>query len=792
MFFKRWMRSRNTLVQIIFGFAAALVLTAGIGTTLVCGYVRDRIADGEAAGSRKMAAQWQAQLGSLDQAMKRLCVMLYADNDVRALMYLTGEEDYERLGVLNALNATYLKSHPEIQSIWIYNPLKAQYYSTSGRLNDRDREWDKLMSSDDELPVLQPIIRVWNPVDGGGSDATAARVLTYLMKDSTGGRNAGGAVILNVRLDALPGFRDDADEEAGGRQDRVFVYDARSRFVPLSASADEAGEQVGRAVQARYEAAASSSSAETSAHVGTFTVRANGETYRVAAADPGTGWVLLYAAYAEPEPPALHAVRTGAIVGTAALLAALSFAYRLLARKVLQPPGPLMDRLPPEGQQKAKGAGPEPADAAGFLRVLEEAGEDIRALMRERLSSRSVMKRYFLRRLLESGSAVTEDELARARRQYDLRLTPQAPILVCLLRIDDYASQARRMQPDELNAMRFVVGQAATEIVSREFAVEAVDLGDDRTALIVAFSRNKEEADADAERLGARIREAQQHLMRRFKVSVTVACSSLVQDVGQAPTACHEAEQISHYRFVQGKRAFLVPADVSRRVVPLSVDAVFQIERKFIGLLIRGDLRPAGEQLDVLLRLVSEMAYHDMRYLLLHLVNSLKHALYEADTIPLRAPQIDELFDSRRLFEQETMEEFRQRLIEAVNETFEAAVLPSDEETALAESIRRYILDRHADPNLGVAQIAAAFDRTVPFANLLFESSYGMAIPAYIHHVRIDKAVELMENTKLELEEIVRLTGWTNVGHFHRQFEARYGFGPRDYVSQLAGKRLTP
>jgi YesN/AraC family two-component response regulator len=61
---------------------------------------------------------------------------------------------------------------------------------------------------------------------------------------------------------------------------------------------------------------------------------------------------------------------------------------------------------------------------------------------------------------------------------------------------------------------------------------------------------------------------------------------------------------------------------------------------------------------------------------------------------------------------------------------------------------------------------------------------FGMSIPEYINQIRLNKAVEWMENSKLSIQEIMRRVGVENESYFYKLFKAKFGMTPREYIAQ--------
>jgi len=62
-----------------------------------------------------------------------------------------------------------------------------------------------------------------------------------------------------------------------------------------------------------------------------------------------------------------------------------------------------------------------------------------------------------------------------------------------------------------------------------------------------------------------------------------------------------------------------------------------------------------------------------------------------------------------------------------------------------------------------------------------FQAATGMAPLAYLQDLRVEMAKELLESTRLSLEQVVERTGYTDVSAFRRLFARRVGLAPALY-----------
>lgn len=66
----------------------------------------------------------------------------------------------------------------------------------------------------------------------------------------------------------------------------------------------------------------------------------------------------------------------------------------------------------------------------------------------------------------------------------------------------------------------------------------------------------------------------------------------------------------------------------------------------------------------------------------------------------------------------------------------------------------------------------------------LFKKYMGMTIITYVHKVRIEKSVRLMEEKKLAIKEAAEAVGYQNLNHFYKYFHIQMGVTPAVYMKQ--------
>ena len=104
----------------------------------------------------------------------------------------------------------------------------------------------------------------------------------------------------------------------------------------------------------------------------------------------------------------------------------------------------------------------------------------------------------------------------------------------------------------------------------------------------------------------------------------------------------------------------------------------------------------------------------------------------------------------------------------------------SDERAMLTAGVE--YLGRHAlDPELRIADCAAACGRSEPYFRRLFRRVYGQTPGGYLTDLRIRRAQELLQTGEMSVTETALASGYSDVYYFCRVFRQKTGLTPTEY-----------
>lgn len=95
--------------------------------------------------------------------------------------------------------------------------------------------------------------------------------------------------------------------------------------------------------------------------------------------------------------------------------------------------------------------------------------------------------------------------------------------------------------------------------------------------------------------------------------------------------------------------------------------------------------------------------------------------------------------------------------------------------------IKAYIAENYSDPNLSAQSISEIFGINASYLSTLFKAHADTRLVDYIHEVRINHAISLLENTNQSVDQICKNVGYGSSSTFFRAFKKYRGTTPSAY-----------
>ncbi|MFD0693608.1 AraC family transcriptional regulator [Paenibacillus sp. GCM10027628] len=781
-FFKR----NKYFTRIFIWITCITLLIISSFSALIYFNVENKVLNREYENSQKVLLQMKYNIDYLDSMIRNLTLSTYSNNDVKALMYLNESETFENLKILNNLNNTLVANNPFIQSIYIYNNHKHVYYSTSDGIFHNDHQLEQILKTYTNIPLLKAIVRN-TEVNNTSTGKKYDTVLSYIMCENVDSENnMDGAVILNIKLDWLLNNIKAINQLNDSVHSQLYVLDSNGQFIEADPTKTITDTSLGASLKAAYEQLVMNQQSTAKETPGFFTESINHEKYLISYIHlSNTGWTLLEGKpYNEVYASLKQLLDTILLITLIILIVALLLSMSV-SRGIYSPVKRLVEvtALMDDEEDEGSRLSPRTHDEFSYLtEVYQKSKERIKQYHVEKKKNIGIMKLYFLRKLLFNSNSLNSNEFDDLLRELNVSLVKEKPILICILRIDDYKRFLNSKNMDERELLRFAIMNITTECISKSFVVQMVDMKDDSFTILM----NVDVIDEDEKKLEQYLHEAQSCLQRFYKLSVSTALSKRITDYTEITAEFNNTMSNSDYRYMYGKGSIISKALISDLTDSrVEIEQVLELENKFFDTVRRGDFGKATERLEDLFLKIKKLTYSDVMYVNMHIVHRFKKVIYESNQTRKEPISVHNTLRYKEFYEVETLDEFKERLLgilqSIADEGKEAAAKGN---TVEADTIRDIIETNYSDTSLGASSISDMLKLSSYKLSKIVKEHFGMTIPEYINHVRLNKAVEWMENSQLSIQEIMVKVGIENESYFYKLFKSKFGTTPRDYKAQ--------
>lgn len=104
---------------------------------------------------------------------------------------------------------------------------------------------------------------------------------------------------------------------------------------------------------------------------------------------------------------------------------------------------------------------------------------------------------------------------------------------------------------------------------------------------------------------------------------------------------------------------------------------------------------------------------------------------------------------------------------------------------AFIESIISYVDNNYTDHNISLKKVADIFAYTDKYLSHIFKERMQINFNVYLTRLRIQKALELMQNGRRDISEIAIQCGFSDAGYFSKVFKKIVGKNPKEYITNL-------
>ncbi|OCT12936.1 hypothetical protein A8709_21670 [Paenibacillus pectinilyticus] len=780
----RIVQGKKYLLRIFLWINCIILLILLSFSSLIYVNVEKNVFQSEYEGSQKVLSQMKYNIDYLDTMIRKLTLSTYGNNDVKALMYLNDEETYDHLNTINKLNATIVANYPFVQSIYIYNNHKKMYYSTFGDLYHKDAELDKVLSANPHITPLKAIVRKMQ-TGGTTEKPTYDTVLSYVMFENVDEQGfMDGAIILNVKLDWLVDNIRTINQFDSRTQSDLYILEDNHQFMETDPTHLIANDASAVMIKQAFEASVSQELVHSGEPAGFFSTKVKGEKFIVSYIYlENTGWTLLEAKPYKEVYANLKQLMDTILFITAAVFVGALLLTLSVSQGIYRPVRRLMEQTSLGGAGKESFLKPGVKDEFSYLtEVYRKSREQLYEYNLEKNNNTSIMKIYFLKKLMADSYSMNAAEFEDVLRSLNASLTKDQPFLICVLRIDEYKRFLSHKSLAERELLRFAIANVTTDALSSLCIVQTVDMKDDSFTILLNTAEDQGES---VEHVEQALREAQNYILKHYHVSFSAAVSRPMVDYTAIAAEYNSTLANSSYRYVFGTKSVITQALIDEHTGNVDVEHVLALVDKFIEAVPKGNSPKTEEKLRDVFQQIRKLDYGSIMLVSMQLVHHLKKTIFEMNRTSKEPIAVPARLMSRELYEEETIEQFEGLLLEAVRSIHsEGEEKGIQGNQVVADTIKEIIDTNYFDSSLSAASISEMMRLPAYKLSKISKIHLGMSIPEYINQVKLHKAVEWMENSKLSIQEIMQRVGVENESYFYKLFKAKFGMTPREYMAK--------
>lgn len=741
-------------------------------------FVGNNLEKNEISNSKKVLVQMKNNVENIDKIVRNDCITNFYNSDVTSLMFQKEDPNVLDLDIMNKLSKSVIGSNSFIHSIYIYNNNRKLYYSTYGSVEYKDNLLEEVIKSYKKVPVLKPVLRSMEVKDVNGINEVE-KMITYFFYEQTDVNNMmDGAIIFNVRLDWLFNNIKEVNSVEKKNSDIILLMDQKGEFINYNDVNTNFIDELKSTFKNR-----SSEMKNEEDYIGSYTQVIKGSKFLVTYVNlQNSGWVLFKAQLYSDIYRSLDTLKTVMIILAIIFILSALLVSLLFSNSIYRPVADILKEVKSERSNKLCLQN-EKDEITLIKDTITISMQKLDSMQMQMTTNRQLMKTFFLKRLLTESENMREEDVTKGYEEHNLTLSVKDRYLVCIFKINNYKAFLSKYKGSDRELFKFAIMNIVSEIIAKEYRNETMDMGENKIAVLLGMLQDDKDFYTKIEKL---IKVALEQVINFCEVSFFASVGAITYSKSDISKAYNEMLKCSRYRYIFGLELIITPDMISQNSLNTIPKYSFEGEKKFLDLAKKGDVRKAEEKLSELINSIKKMNYPDITIYTLHLVNAFKNLICDINQDRKEPIDIAMSLSNEGISEFETIEELKSRISEILNQLDVKEVNDTNQkQKVLTETIKNIISTNYRDSNLGAASIAGMLKMSPAYIGRVFNMNVKMTIPEYINELRMAKALEWLNNSKLSINDIMLKVGIENQSYFYKLFKSKYNTTPREYLQRI-------
>lgn len=735
--------------------------------------IKDNHLNNEYEANKKVLYQVMFNINYIDDIVSNIGIPLFLSPQITSIMYNNEVDVNDLYNELNMIKTNILSTTPFIKTIYIYNNKLKMFYSNKGSIGYNDSDLKNIIDSVDEISSNKPILR-----KSGNS-----YFITYIIYEFKKKNNIiDGALIIDADIDWLLKNLKSINMIDDNQSDEIFLLDNEYQFINSGSHNNEFMTSIRNSYLKHITNATNSEKTQ-----GFFKSNIENIDYLITYMPViKASWVLIKIQPYNIVFKNVQDLKYVFLIITIAIIVLTIIVSVFASRGIYRPIGTLVKQVSSSEMNEFT-----PNNIRDEITFLNEAytysSAELKKYRSQMNSYKDIVKVSFLKKMFSDSFSITDDELKKMQQDYDLNISMNGIFIVCVIKIDDYKVFQEKFSYKDRELYKFAMINIFNEIIAESYENVAVDLKTDHISIII----NVKEDDEYCSRLKAFIIKAQESYYKYFNISLSATISEPETDLRQITTIYNRVLNNSMYRLVYGKMSIITEYMVSGHNENTLIGYPESLCKKLEEAIMMENPGNAENIIKSILGEISKLNYNNIMLSIISLINMIKSTIDEINTSKLVPVQINFNSIISNILNTETLEELNNDIINLLGKIMqhENYDKENNKKAFLVDTIKSIIYEKYYDSSICLQNIALTLNMSQKYISKIFKANMSISIPDYINQVRLGKALELLENPKLDIGDIALKIGMENENYFYTLFKKKYGVTPREYFLNRTIKR---
>lgn len=399
------------------------------------------------------------------------------------------------------------------------------------------------------------------------------------------------------------------------------------------------------------------------------------------------------------------------------------------------------------------------------------------------------LKNGYLKNLLIGNISLSGNDTSKKIEELGIELNLENHIFVFILKLDHYKKFMEEFDEKNRSLYKYATSNIAWEIISKCYTCEVIDMGTDHFAVIMNINENEEMLDSIYDNLKNLVLEIQRYVNDYLHLSLSAALGYVSHGTDTITLAYNNTLNISMYRLKYGHASIITPA-VLKDILNDNFKFPSSKEKIILDSLKLGNIERAKEAYYDVISTISDYSYDNIMASIIYLIFSVYNTT--SNLMDNNNRSFSNVFTKffSEVANYETLDEINQTFINIFGEIVTAVESTQNNKASIiAKSIIAIVNDNYHDKNLCLNSISEKLMMSSVYVGRLFKEATRKSVSEYILNVRMEKVKYYLDNTNMQINEILDKVGLEKSNYFYTTFKKYFGVSLTNYKLDASQKK---